>query len=126
MRLKIDENLPVEVAQELSAAGHEAVTVHDQQLVGEADTRLAAVCRDEARSLVSLDLDFADIRVYPPGDYAGLIVLRPRTQSKPAVLSLVRRLLPLLETEPLEGNLWIVDETGVRIREGESGPDAAD
>ncbi len=32
MRFKIDENLPVEAAQLLNAAGHEAATIHDQQM----------------------------------------------------------------------------------------------
>jgi predicted nuclease of predicted toxin-antitoxin system len=34
MRFKIDENLPVEAAHLLQAAGHEATTIHDEQMVG--------------------------------------------------------------------------------------------
>jgi predicted nuclease of predicted toxin-antitoxin system len=121
MEFKIDENLPIEVAQPLIASGHGAKTVHEQHLVGQPDPNVADVCRDEGRVLVTLDLGFADIRAYPPGDYHGLIVLRPRTQSKPAVLSLIRRLIPVLDAERLDGCLWIMDAAGVRIREGESG-----
>ena len=118
MQFKIDENLPVEVAQSLRDAGHDAITVYDQQMVGEPDPRIAAVCRSEVRAVVTLDLDFSDIRAYPPGDYHGIVVLRPRTQAKPNVLNLISQLIPLLSTEPLEGNLWILQETGLRIREG--------
>ena len=63
------------------------------------------------------DLDFADIRASPPKDYAGLLVLRLSRQDKLHVLSVFERLLLVLETEPLEGKLWIVDENRVRIRE---------
>jgi hypothetical protein len=39
MKFKIDENLPIELAGELLVAGHEAVTVDDQQLIGGSDTK---------------------------------------------------------------------------------------
>lgn len=118
MPFKIDENLPIEVAQLLVHAGHDAVTIHDQKMVGEPDPRVAAVCQAEKRALITLDLDFADIRTYPPHEFAGIIVLRPRTQAKAAVLSLVARLVPLLRSESLIGRLWILGEHNLRIREG--------
>ncbi len=120
MDFKIDENLPVEVAQLLVVSGHGARTIHEQHMVGRPDPQVADVCRDEGRALVTLDLDFADIRTYPPSDYHGLIILRPRTQSKPAVIALIRRLIPVLGSERLDGCLWIVDEVGVRIRSPET------
>jgi len=51
------------------------MTIHDQQLVGEPDPRIAAVCLAEQRALVTLDLDFSDIRTYPPGEFGGIVVL---------------------------------------------------
>jgi predicted nuclease of predicted toxin-antitoxin system len=120
LRFKIDENLPVEAAELLVESGHDARTIHDQQMVGERDLQVVSVSRDESRALITLDLDFADIRAYPPSDYHGLIVLRPKSQSKPAVVALVQRLLPALNTEPLEASLWIVDETKIRIRQGDA------
>ncbi|MGI6414302.1 MAG: DUF5615 family PIN-like protein [Thermoguttaceae bacterium] len=120
MQFKIDENLPIEAARLLAQAGHEAKTVHEQQLVGRPDDQVAAVCHDEGRALVTIDLDFADIRAYPPEDYAGLVVLRPRVQVKHHILDLVRQTLPLLDLELLRGRLWIVSESGVRIRQATS------
>ncbi len=117
MEFKIDENLPIEVAGILRESGHDALTIHDQQMVGNPDPGLALVGQSEGRALITLDLDFADIRAYPPGDHPGIIVLRPRTQSKPSVLKLVVQLLPLIGVEPLPGRLWIVQENGLRIRE---------
>ena len=35
MRFKLDENLPREAAQTHSNAGHDALTIHDQKMVGE-------------------------------------------------------------------------------------------
>lgn len=118
MRFKTDENLPVEAAADLRQAGHDALTVADEQLVGQSDVRVADVCRAEGRTLLTLDLDFADIRVYPPGDFAGIVVLRPSVQTVTNIRRLVGQVIALLPTEPLAGHLWIVDEGQIRIRRG--------
>jgi predicted nuclease of predicted toxin-antitoxin system len=80
MKFKIDENMPVECAEDLRQAGHDALKVGEQQLAGQPDVRVAQVCQAESRALVTLDLDFSDIRAFPPGDYAGIIVLRPSSR----------------------------------------------
>ncbi|MCP4357555.1 MAG: hypothetical protein GY796_06020 [Chloroflexi bacterium] len=117
MKFKIDENLPAEVVELLQREGHDAVTVLDQRLGGEADSAIAAICQQENRIIVTLDLDFADIRTYPPRDYAGLIVLRLKRQDKIHVLEVVERLLETFLSESPEKKLWIVDERRLRIRE---------
>jgi predicted nuclease of predicted toxin-antitoxin system len=116
VRFKIDENLPMELAEELRAAGHEAATVDDQRLVGTSDRHLSEVCKSEGRIFVTLDLDFADIRTYPPDEHPGIIVLRPACQDKLHVLDVFRRTLKAVGHEPLEGRLWIVEEKRIRIR----------
>jgi len=116
MRFKIDENLPVEVAELLRQAGYEANTVLEQHLGGKADADIAAVCQQEHRALITLDTDFADIRAYPPEDYAGFVVLRLVQQDKPYVLGIIANLLSAFSSETLEGRLWIVEEGRIRIR----------
>ena len=69
----------------------------DQQLGGHPDRTIGDTVRDEQRALITLDLDFADIRAYPPSDYSGLIVLRLVVQAKPRVLALVERRDPFAE-----------------------------
>jgi predicted nuclease of predicted toxin-antitoxin system len=113
---KIDENLPVEVAELLQQSGHEAATVAEQHLSGGADADIAAVCQREGLALVTLDLDFADIRTYPPEQFSGLIVFRLKRQDKPHVLKVARRLVQALSNDPLQGRLWIVEEGRIRIR----------
>ena len=116
MQFKIDENLPRRVAAALRDAGHDAETIGEQDLSGADDPVIADVLRRESRALVTLDLDFADIRAYPPPEHPGIIVLRPHRQDRDSVLRLVTGFIPLLEQEPLAGHLWIVDETRVRVR----------
>lgn len=119
MHFKIDENLPAEASIILTDAGHDALTIHDQKMIGAVDAHVASVCKSEQRALLTLDLDFADIRTYPPTEHHGIVVLRPKDQAKSSVLQLLMKLIPLLSTEPLPGNLWILQDNGLRIREGE-------
>jgi predicted nuclease of predicted toxin-antitoxin system len=116
MRFKVDENLPLEIADLLRTRGHDASTVGEEGLGGVADPAVAAVCRVEQRAIVTLDLDFSDIRQYPPENYAGIIVLRPHVQMIPVVMRMMTRAVVLFDQEPLEGRLWIVDDHRVRIR----------
>lgn len=117
MRFKVDENLPAQCVVQLCEAGYDALSVHDQGLTGAGDSRIAEVCAQEGRVLVSLDLDFADIRTYPPSETAGIVVFRLRSQDAARLRHVVGRLLTLLREESPIGRLWVVEEDKVRIRE---------
>ena len=82
MKFKIDENLPVDGVVILRDAGFEADTVFDERLVGADDSVIANRSRAQDRVLVTLDLDFSNIRAYPPSQHAGIVVLRPNRQDK--------------------------------------------
>ena len=71
--------------------------------------------------MVTLDLDFGNIREYPPEQYRGLIVLRVVDQSRRHVLRVMDRVIAVLDCAPLDGHLWVVGESGIRIRPGRSG-----
>lgn len=66
---------------------------------------------------MTLDLDFANIWAYPPGEHAGIIVLRVKRQDKPTVLAYVRRLATALTDRNPSGELWIVDGNRIRFRQ---------
>jgi predicted nuclease of predicted toxin-antitoxin system len=116
MRLKIDENLHDDVAVLLAGEGHDVHTVHSEGLRGRGDAILAQHCRVEDRVLLTLDLDFADIREFPPSSHPGMIVLRVSHQSRRHILEIVTRMSQLLEREPIAERLWIASEAGVRVR----------
>lgn len=117
MRFKLDENLTPTIAGLLIEAGHDAATAAEQGLAGAKDPDIASVCLDEGRILITFDLDFADIRAYPPNRYPGLIVLRIGSQSPRRQTEVVSRLLNGLSGRSLQGQLWIVEDSRIRIRE---------
>jgi predicted nuclease of predicted toxin-antitoxin system len=120
LRFKLDENLPTEAASVLRDAGFDALTVLDQEMRASPDGEIARVCRAEHRILVTLDLDFSDIRTYPPSEHAGMIVLRLHDQAKHHVLQVVQSLIGSLNKESIAGHLWMVDETSIRVRGGQA------
>lgn len=116
MKFKIDENLPVELLADLQAAGHEADTVQQEGLAGSADPPLLKKVQQEGRVFLTMDKGVADVRAYPPEQYAGLVLFRPQTSGRQAVLLFVRRHLPALLQADLPGRLLVVTERGIRIR----------
>ncbi|MBK1633210.1 hypothetical protein CKO31_21135 [Thiohalocapsa halophila] len=117
MRFKIDENLPQEVVELLCEHGHAAVSVFDQTLSGAQDPTVFEVCQEECRVLVTLDLDFANIQAYPPGETSGIVVLRLVRQDKSRVLQIIEKLMPAFAEAALSQKLWIVEEDRIRIRD---------
>ena len=118
MRFKVDENLPDAIRDLLKSEGWDAATVRDQGLGGASDVRLAAVCAEEDRILVTLDRGFANITAHPPANIPGCVVFRPRTQDKTHLIALARRASIALRGQPMRGELWIVEERRIRIRRG--------
>jgi predicted nuclease of predicted toxin-antitoxin system len=113
---KVDENLPGDLVLLLRDSGFDAVGVADPGLGGAKDERIAQVCLAEGRVVVSLDLDFGDIRTFPPERYPGIIVLRVDRQDVPHVLQVFRRVISELAVQSPAAHLWIVDESSIRIR----------
>jgi len=116
MKFKVDENLPAELLLDLRAAGHQAETVPGQGLTGASDPTVMERVRSEGRILLTMDKGIANARAYPPQRYAGIILFRPRTSGRGAVLSFVRRHLPTLLQADLAGHLLVVSERGIRVR----------
>ena len=119
MTFKTDENLPVEAATTLRETGFDVETVWDEHLSGAPDATVASRVRHEARVLITLDLDFANIRSYPPERYTGIVVLRPKTQDTRTVVAYIRKLIAVLQRRSPAGELWIVQRDRVRFRQGE-------
>lgn len=116
MRFKTDENLPEVAAQTLRDHEFDATSVVEQRLAGQNDSVIRTVCREEDRVLVTLDLDFADIRLLGRAEDAGVIILRLHVQSVPQIVGAISSLIPHLKSRPLRGMIWIVDEASIRVR----------
>lgn len=117
LRFKLDENIPKRALTDLREQGHDVESAESEGMAGAEDQAILAACAVEERLLVTLDLDFADIREYSPGSHRGIWVLRPARQTVAAVLALIEAGIRLSAVERTAGQLWVIDENRVRIRE---------
>jgi predicted nuclease of predicted toxin-antitoxin system len=94
MKLKLDENLSRHLKPELIELGHDVLTAANEHLLSRPDTEIARAARHESRMLLTLDIEFADLRKYPPGSHPGVILFRPLSLSQLFRERLCRRLYP--------------------------------
>jgi predicted nuclease of predicted toxin-antitoxin system len=116
MRLKLDENLSQLLKPMLQQEGHDVETTADEKLTGRSDVEVAAAAKAEGRILFTLDLEFADLRKYPPGSHPGVILFRPRTMGPLTVNSFILQFVQETNLTELAQCVVVVDPNRVRVR----------
>jgi predicted nuclease of predicted toxin-antitoxin system len=114
--IKIDEDLPLVLAQKLRAAGYQATTVLEENLGGAKDSTLWAVIQDEGKFLITADKGFADIRAFPPGSHHGILLLRPMEDGSLPILALIDQILERFDLSEFTGLLVVATPNGIRMR----------
>jgi hypothetical protein len=115
MRFKLDENLDLRLAPLLAEGGHDVETVLREGLSGRSDETVYQVCLKEGRTLVTLDLDFANPMRFPPGPSEGMVVVRPPRPVLGMICSTLTGALGQLKTGRVKGMLWIVEPGRIRV-----------
>ncbi len=118
MRFLVDANMPRSTLALLAGLGHVGEHARDLGLGNAPDTQIAARARESGAAILTRDVDFADIRHYPPHDFAGIIVLRmPDDAVAQAIVNLLERFLKQAElVAQLPGHLVILEPDRVRFR----------
>jgi predicted nuclease of predicted toxin-antitoxin system len=116
MLVKLDENLSITHAEFLRDEGYDCDRVTDEGLSGEDDEIVWQQACAEGRFFITLDLDFSDVRRFPPGTHPGILLLRSRNGSRQAVLDVLSRVVREYPLATLQGCLVVADETQTRIR----------
>lgn len=83
VKLRLDQNLPHDLTADLVERGHDVHTVPDEQLAGHTDPVVVRAAAEEGRMVLTLDRGVGDLRHYPPGSHAGIVVLRPPAKIPP-------------------------------------------
>lgn len=118
MRFLLDASLPRSAEPMLRDLGHDAVDVRDVGMRSATDDIIAAYAQSDQRALVTRDFDFADIHNYPPGEYAGIVVLQPPDDATaPQVVKLLETFARRADwLDRVSGRLAIVEAWRVRFR----------
>lgn len=113
--VKLDENVPDSVGAILAQGGHDVALARDEELAGVEDDRLPTVASEEGRTLISLDRDFTNILRHSPVPTAGIVVIRLKDQTLPRIRQAATTLRDLLHQHAGRGQLWILDESRLRV-----------
>lgn len=125
MRIKLDENLPLQTAFRLKALGHDVHTTYEEGLSGCVDREIWEAAQREERCLITQDLDFSDVRRFAPGEHHGILLIRLNSPSR---MRLIERIEELFQSENVSnwaGCFVVATERKVRVRRpsGHSGSD---
>ena len=116
VKLKLDENLSRHLKQSLRALNNDVTTAADEGLLSQPDTTVAGAANREERMLLTLDLEFGDLRKYPPGHHPGIILFRPRSFGPLAVNQFVEDFVRSTELHLFAGCVAVVEPSRVRVR----------
>jgi predicted nuclease of predicted toxin-antitoxin system len=114
--VKLDEHLGTATLQLLRESSYDVDTVLGERLSGSTDELLWSRVVADGRLLITLDLDFSDVRRFRPGTHPGILLIRARSTSSSAVLRVLRRVLAERSLEDLRGCLAVADERSTRVR----------
>ena len=116
MNVKIDEDLPKNLAIILQERGYTVDTVFQQGMSGWKDPDLWETIQEEQRFLITADKGFGDIRVYPPGTHSGILLLRPDRDGIKPVTKLLESVLEKYDLSIFSGSITVATPRGIRVR----------
>jgi hypothetical protein len=100
----------------LRERGYEATGVVEQDMGGWKDSDLWDTVQAEQRFLITADKGFADVRLYPPGTHAGVLLLRPDEDGIRPILELLESVLSGFNLDSLARTITVVNPRGIRVR----------
>jgi predicted nuclease of predicted toxin-antitoxin system len=116
MKLKLDENLSCHLKPVLAELGHDVLTAADENLLSHPETEIARAAKNEQCMLLTLDVEFADLRKYPPGSHPGVILFRPLSLSPISVNAFITGFVRRTDLQKLTACAAVVDPVHVRVR----------
>jgi len=116
MKIKLDENLPSEAGDLLTARGHDVHTVQQELLAGHDDDDIFRAAIRKSRVLLTQDLDFSDLRKFRPGTHSGVVIFRLHKPSRRRILARIRQLIDETPIEEWKGCFVVVGDRRLRVK----------
>lgn len=112
MRFLVDENIRNDVKEFLISCGHDVIAVKP----GSEDLEIARIAQETKRIILTHDQHFADILMFPPKEYSGIIRIKIHPPSPEIIISALNDFLPKFTPEQLNQKLFILENDGFRMR----------
>jgi len=111
-----DANVFVPMVDGLRDMGHDVFDVKEKGLENLSDPEIFLLAQKERRILVTMDKDFSNILIYPPGEHQGIIVVKLYRLKVADATKLFLDAMNDIKPEDITGNLVIIDRSKTRIR----------
>ena len=115
-RVKLDESLSEQLVETLTNAGYDALTVLGQNWGGTKDPELWPRVQQEGVFFITSDKGFGDLRRYPPGTHAGVLLLRPDRESLIDYRSLIEHVIRERDLRQLSRCVTVATHRSIRTR----------
>ena len=115
MKIKLDHNLSRHLRNALEKFGHDVDTAFDEGLARAADSVILREATDQGRILFTLDLDFLNLKSYPPKNHGGVVVFRLTRQGALAVSKAIEAFVRSADLKKYRKRTAVVERTRIRI-----------
>ena len=111
-----DANVFVPMVEGLREMGYDVLDTKEKNLDNLSDPEIFQLSQEEGRILVTMDKDFSNILLYPPGEHHGIIVVKLYRLKVADATKLFLDAMDEIKPEDIPGNLVIIDRNKIRIR----------
>ena len=116
MKFFLDENMPNSLLKTLKEEGHEVEHAR-KKFSGASDKNIVQYAKRNNFILITRDLEFGSLLIYPKESHFGLIITRlPYYSTAKQITEHVRQFLKSINPEELEGSITILELGKYRIR----------
>jgi len=112
LRILADENIPDELVDLLRDRGYDVSCVPP----GTQDPDIVPLAKRERRLLLTQDKDFANIILYPPKNFHGIIRIKIHPPIISDILDILENLFHKFSQKDLDKKLIVLEKDGFRIR----------
>ena len=112
MKLLLDENIGSEVERFLVESGHDV----KRTASGSENGEVMHAASIEKRVLLTQDIHFSNILMYPPHRHCGIIRIRIHPPSPDKSISALKRLFDKVAPGEFNKKLYVLEEDDFRVR----------
>jgi predicted nuclease of predicted toxin-antitoxin system len=116
VKFLVDMPLPPALAHWLAAQGHDAVHASAVGLDRSTDSEVLIRARQEARTVVTADLDYPRLLALAGTEGPSLILFRGGDWSEPDVTARMRQILQVMADSEITRSIVVVSRTRLRRR----------
>ncbi len=99
----------------LKSWGFSVITVQEAGMASYRNGDVLAYSQQESAVFLTRDKDFTDTRIYPPGNFCGIIVLKISPHNQDEIHETLHQCLSEHILEALQGKLALIDRTKYHI-----------